>query len=483
MSLKKQVKSGLTWTLIDKVVIQAANFLISIFIARILSPEDYGIIAILYIFLAVSDVLVDSGFGKALIQDNNPSKVDYATVFFSNLAISIVCYTIIYFLAPYIAKFYKIPELINLARTLGLILIVNSLVIIPNAICSIRLNFKITTISRLLGTCTGGATGLFMAYSGYGLWTLVLMPIVTSSIFALAQWLQVKWIPDFVFSLESFKRLFSFGYRLIVGALLDALVRNIGSILIGKYISPKSLGFYSKGNNFSTVASNSVISILYALMFPVFSQIKNDEKRLIINFRRSVRLTALLVFPLFILLSAIAKPLIILLLTEKWIMAGEIFQLLVLARMVNMIALVNAQVLLSIGRSDVTLRQDVIKLLVSSIAIAVSFSYGIYFIAIAELIATLVNYRVNTRASKKIFNYGTKEQLRDVLPFGLAALFSVLLAVLLGSYVSGNLERLSLMTFSFCLSYVFILEWSKHEEYLFLKNEFKTAIWGFRKIG
>jgi len=472
MSLKKRVLKGLFWTSFDKIGVQFIQFVLSIFIARILTPEDYGTVALLYIFIAISNVFIDSGFGKALVQDNNPSNVDYSTIFYSNLGISILCYLGMFFSAPFIAEFYKMPILTNLARVIAITLIINSFIIVPNAIFNITLNFKPLAISRTISSLVGGLTGLITAYKGFGVWALVYMSIVSSTLLVIFQWFQVKWTPCFCFSFQSFKKLYKFGNRLFFGALLDSIVRNLSSVFIGKVFDARSLGFYSKGTGFANRASNTIISILYSVLFPAYSSIKNEKEKLFFNFKKSIRYTALIVFPLFMLGAILAKPLIVILLTEKWIMAATILQFLILARMINMVALINAQLLQAIGRSDITLKQDIWKMTISIIFLIAAIKFGIVWIAVAELIATIINFNINTYATGKLFNFGTLKQLKEFGSIFLYALTAALIVIAVIYKIENNYLKIITGTFTLFISYTTLLILLKQRDFI----DFKIAV-------
>lgn len=469
MTLKDKVYKGLFWTSVDKIGVQIIQFILSIFIARILTPEDYGTVALLAIFIAISNVFIDSGFGKALVQDNNPSNVDYSTVFYFNLVISILCYLGMYFSAPFIAEFYSMPILVDLTRVISITLIINSFIIIPNAIFYINLNFKPLAISRAVSAIIGGLVGLIAAYNGYGVWALVYMSLVSSALFAIFQWVQVRWAPSLYFSFQSFKTLFKYGNRLFIGALLDAIVRNLSSIFIGKVFDAKSLGYYSKGVNFSNLASNTIISILYSILFPAFSSIKNDKARLVFNLKKSMRYTALFVFPLFMLGAILAKPLIIILLTKKWLLAATIFQILILARMVSMVVLINIQVLQAIGRSDITLKVNIIKMIISVLFLAFAFKIGIVWIAVAELLGSLLNIFISTYHSGKIFNFGTIKQLKEIASIFISAFIASLIAIAIIFKIENNFLIILIATLSLFTSYITLLLLFKQQDFVDFK--------------
>tara|TARA_B100000787_G_scaffold169992_1_gene163325 strand:- start:9409 stop:10851 length:1443 start_codon:yes stop_codon:yes gene_type:complete len=428
MNFKKTIINSFIWTISEKLGVQLIQFVLSVFIARILSPEDYGTVALIYIFIAVSNVFIDSGFGKSLIQENNINDNDYSTVFYFNLAVSLIFYIILYFIAPFISSYYSLPILTDLIRVISLVLIINAFTIIPNVIFSVSLNFKPLAISKTISSLFGGIVGLISAYNGLGAWSLVNMSITSNFLLAFFQFYQVKWIPKFYFSFKSLKRLYSFGSKLFFGALLDSVVRNLSSIFIGKVFDSKSLGFYSKGIGFANIASNTTVSILFSVLFPTFSKLNGNSEKFLEALKYSVKYVTLIIVPFFLLTALLAKPLIIILLSDKWILTASILQIIILSRMINIIALINIQALQSIGRSDITFKQDLIKSIISILFLLLTYRFGIIWIAIGELLASLINYSINVYPSEKLFNYGIFKQLKEIYIILLCAFVSILVS-------------------------------------------------------
>lgn len=476
MSLKRTIMKGMIWTSVDKFGVQIIQFIIGIIIARILSPEDYGTIGLLAIFIAFSQVFIESGFGKALIQHNNPSSSDYSTVFYFNIGIAFLCYVIIYFAAPFIAIFFELPILKKLARIVALTLIINSFNIVPNTIFSIKMDFKPLAISNGISIIVGGGIGVFTAYKGYGVWALVSMNLARSFLVMVLQWYQSKWLPIFRFSFSSLKSLYKFGGNLLIGALIESIVNNLNSVAIGKLFDTRSLGFYSKGMGFSNLMSNTIISVFYSVLFPAFSQIKEDYQRLLSAFKKSIRLIALLVFPIFMLISIISKPLIVILLTEKWLTAAIILQYLVIARMINMVALVNKQVLLGMGHSRITLKQDIYKTIIKVSFLLASFKFGIVWIAIAELMATVVNYFINTYTLGKILNFGAFRQMKEFGRIFLSALLATITSVWLMSFCENNYYKVIVASLIMGVIYAFCLYAFRQKDFIEIKVNIFTRL-------
>ena len=470
MSLRKTMMDGMMWTSVDKFGVQFIQLILSIIIARILSPEDFGTVGLLTIFIAFSQVFIDSGFGKALIQYNKPSSLDYSTVFYFNILVGLFCYALIFLSAPYIAVFFNIPVLKDLARIISLILIINSFNIVPNAIFSIKLHFKPLAISNGIGAILGGGVGIIAAINGYGVWALVYMTLTTSVVVMILQWYQSKWVPIYSFSFTSLKKLSKFGGNLLIGSLIDSIVNNLSSIAIGKFFDTRSLGFYTKGVGFSNILSNTIVSVLYSVLFPAFSKIKDDCERLLIAFKKSLRYISLIVFPTFMLVSIIAKPLIVILLTEKWLTAAIILQYLVLARMINMVALVNTQVLHGMGHSRITLKQDIFKTIVRVLFLFASFKFGIVWIAIADLLATIINFFINTYFLGKILNFGAFGQIKEFGIVFISAFIASIASFVLITLFDCNYVKILLAPVSLLIIYLALLQVFEQKDFIEIRE-------------
>ena len=360
-SLKDKTVKGVIWSSIDRFSAQGIQFVFSILIARLLLPEDYGVIAMLNIFLAVSQTFIDSGFGTALIRKIDRTETDFSTVFYFNIAVASVFYVILFFCAPAIANFYETPLLESVTKVVALNLIINSLSGIHNAKLSIVIDFKSRAKISIITTLLTGAVGLWMAYAGYGVWTLVVQNLLSSVIRTVMLWIIVRWRPQLVFSWKSFKELFSFGSKLLASALLDTLYNNIYTLVIGKVFSPSTLGVYSKAKNLAQFPSSNITSVLQSVTFPVLSTIQNDEERLSDAYKRFLKLSAFVVFPLMVGLAAVADPFIRIALTDKWANAICLLQILCFSLIWYPIHAINLNILQVKGRSDYFLKLEIIK--------------------------------------------------------------------------------------------------------------------------
>lgn len=421
-SLKDKTVKGVIWSAVDRFSAQGIQFVFSILIARLLVPEDYGVVAMLGIFMAVSQTFIDSGFGAALIRKVDRTEEDFSTVFYFNIIVATVFYFVLFFAAPAIANFYNTPLLESITKVVALNLIIGSLSGIHNAKLSIAIDFKSRAKISIVSTILTGAVGLWMAYNGYGVWALVVQNLFSSAIRTVLLWVIVKWYPKLVFSWKSFKELFSFGSKLLASALLDTLYNNIYTLVIGKVFSPTTLGVYSKANALAQFPSSNITSVLQGVTFPVLSTIQNEEERLADAYKRFLKIAAFVVFPLMIGLSAVADPFIRLVLTDKWEGAIYLLQIMCFWIMWYPIHAINLNILQVKGRSDYFLKLEIIKKIQGVIVLCITVPMGIVAMCYGSLISSIISLVWNTHYTKKLIGYGFGDQMKDLLPIIVHAL-------------------------------------------------------------
>lgn len=478
MSFSNTVAKGLVWSSFEKMSVQAIQFLIGIILARLLTPTEYGIIGILLVFIAFMQVFIDSGLSKALVQTQERSNSDYSTVFFANTVISLVCYLLLWFSAPWIADFYDNPTLIGYTRVMGLVLFLNALFAVPNTILTIHLNFKVLAKINLAGNLVSGVIAIVMAYHGYGVWALIWQQLIRAIVLVLLSSIFVQWKPLFIFSNASFKRLFQFGSKLLYASLLGMIVNNLTSLFIAKFSGTKDLGYYTRGTQFTDVVYGTTSSVLDSVLLPVFSRAQNNLPLLVGYFKIFVRSVTLIIIPMFFLLAFIAKPLVLLLLTEKWLPVVEIMQIFCFARLITIIAGLNVTVLYAIGRSDLVLKQQMLKIVVRVVFLAIALNFGIIYIAVAELLSTIVHFFINTYYPGKIMKISALVQLREMFPMALAGAV-MLLAVSAATYFLPDnwwTVHILLTVIVGVSSYVGIIKILKVQEYQMLCNRLKLVV-------
>ena len=421
-SLKDKTVKGVIWSAVDRFSAQGIQFVFSILIARLLVPEDYGVVAMLGIFMAVSQTFIDSGFGAALIRKIDRTEEDFSTVFYFNIVVATLFYFALFFAAPAIANFYNTPLLESITKVVALNLIIGSLSGIHNAKLSIAIDFKSRAKISIVSTLLTGAVGLWMAYAGYGVWALVVQNLFSSAIRTVLLWVIVKWYPKLVFSWKSFKELFSFGSKLLASALLDTLYNNIYTLVIGKVFSSSTLGVYSKANALAQFPSSNITSVLQGVTFPVLSTIQNEDDRLADAYKRFLKIAAFVVFPLMIGLSAVADPFIRLVLTDKWEGAIYLLQIMCFWMMWYPIHAINLNILQVKGRSDYFLKLEIIKKIQGVIVLCITVPMGIVAMCYGSLISSIICLVWNTHYTKKLIGYGFFAQMKDLLPIIVHAL-------------------------------------------------------------
>lgn len=414
MGFGDKLFKGTAWSAVNRITTQASQFILGIVLARILSPEEYGILAILMVFIVISQVFIDSGFTNALIHNQDRSENDKSTVFLSNLAIATACYVVLWFSAPWLAHFYEVELLSTYLRVLSISLIINATYSVPTTLLTIDLNFKALTKINLVAVILSGSVAIYMAYAGYGVWSLVWQVLIRSVLTALITWIFSLWNPSWHFSKTSFKRLFSYGSKLLLSSLLANVFSNLNAVLIGKYLSTNALGYFSRGVQFSTVVYGLFSATLNSVLLPGLAPFQENQKLLINHSKKILKISAMLAFPILLGLAVIADPLIRVVLTEKWIDAVPIMQIFCVARSITIISGINLNLLYVIGRTDLVLKQQYLGIAVRAGLVILALQYGIVWIALAELMATGIHFFINSFYVGRLLKYSAFEQIIDL---------------------------------------------------------------------
>lgn len=410
---RQELLKGVIWNGIEKVLMKGSSFVIGIILARLLAPSDYGLMGMLTIFVMLSNVIIEGGFAKALIQKKDCANTDYSTAFISNVGVSLFIYAILFISAPLVADFYEEPQLIALLRILAINFVLGSLNIVQRAKLMAAVDFKSLAQINVVSTILGGVLGILMAYNGFGIWSLVGQTIGSTCVMILLFPFYSKWMPTFVFSRESFKRLFGFGSKLMFTGFVSVIVNNISTICIGKYYKSNQLGYYTRASQFSEMIAWTINDILGTVTFPVLSKLQDNADKLVEVYKRSLYYTALIVFPVMILCALLARPLVIILLTEKWLPAVFLMQVLCLARMFTPLSAINMNILNAIGRSDLFMRLDFSKIPLTIVTLAITIPMGVKAIVIGNFISSFICFFVNAYLPGKQYGYGALQQLRD----------------------------------------------------------------------
>lgn len=380
-------------------------------------PEQFGLIAMLAIFMSVADSFMDSGLGAALIQEHDLTQADLSSVFYFNIIIGICASSLLSISAPWIAAFYNQPALISLTRVMSLLLISNSFYMIQYNITVRNLNFKTITLVNIIANVFSGITGIILAYSGYGVWSLVAQQLVRSILISGLYWFFNTWRPSLTFSINSLKNLFGFGSRLLLSGLLNKIFDNIYSLIIGKSFSAVSLGYFTRAQTLSDLPTQSISGMVGRVTFPLFSRMQKDKEGIKRGIRKAITTLALIVFPLMIGISVTSRPLILILFTDRWIEAVPYLQILSLIGMFYPLSMINLNVLQALGRSDLFLRLEIIKKILIVANIAITWRWGILAMLYGMFITGLISYYLNCIYNKSLIKYRFIEQIYDLLPY------------------------------------------------------------------
>lgn len=421
-SLKQKTTKGLLWSSVERFSNQGVQFVFSIILARLLSPSDFGIIAMITIFFAIAQSFVDSGFSNALVRKTDRREEDFSTCFYFNIGVGIIAYIVLFLIAPLVANFYNQPILSPIIRITGLGVILNSLCVVQQALFTIKIDFKSQAKITLSATVISGIVGIILAYQGYGIWALVWQGVASSIVRMGLLWFMSKWRPTTGFSKSSFNYLFGYGSKLLASGLLDTIYNNIYPIVIGKFYTPAQLGNYSRALSFAQLPSSNITSILQRVTFPVLSTIQDDMPRLQANYRRLLKLSAFIVFPLMTGLAAVAFPMIRIILTPKWEGCSLYLQIICFALMWYPVHAINLNLLQVKGRSDLFLRLEIIKKIVGVCIMCITIPLGITAMCIGMVVSSLISLFINTYYTGKLINIGYLKQMKDVLPILIVSL-------------------------------------------------------------
>lgn len=377
MSSKQQATNSVFWSAVERFSVQGIQYVLSILIARQLLPSDYGLVAMLGIFMAIAQTFIDSGFGNALIQKKNRTEIDYSTVFYFNIVVAIVVYALLYFCSPFIAAFYNEPKLDMVTKIIGLTLIINSLAIVQQTKLTIVLDFKHQAYASLLAVIISGAIGIWMAYNGYGVWTLVWQALLNNILRVILLWRFSIWRPLAIFSIASFRGLFSFGSKLLISQMLHTIYTNLYTLVIGKQFASDELGFFNRASTFAQFPSSNFTNVIVRAVYPIQCKIQDDTKELNRTFLVYLRMVCYIIFPIMIALCVMAEPLIELLLTDKWLPAVPFFQILCIAYMWDPVMKINHNILNVKGRSDYFLRAEIIKKMIAMLILIATIPFGV----------------------------------------------------------------------------------------------------------
>lgn len=455
-SLRKQTVRGVMWSAIERFSLQTIQFVINIIMARLLVPSDYGMIGMLMIFLQLSQAFIDCGFANALIQRKNRTEADFSTVFYFNVFISLVLYGILFFSAPLIAAFYKLPDLIPVTRVIALNFVFSSFSAIHKTILTIKVDFKTQSKASLSAALLSGIIGIVMAYAGMGVWSLVYQTILNSVLLTIFLHCFLRWKPLPVFSKTSFRSLFAFGSKLMIAGLINTVYRNLYTLVIGRQFSATNLGYYTRADQFASFPPYNINAIISRVTYPILSSIQDENERLSTAYRKYIQLASFLIFPLMIGLAALAEPVILILLTEKWLGIVSLLQILCLGWMLDHISSINLNLLYVKGHSDWALRLEVIKKTIATIILFASIPFGLEGMCWGRVLYSVIATYLNTHYTKLLIGLTFWQQMKDIFPSLLLSFSMGAVVTLSISYVSQNYLKIIIGTGAGVVFYIAI---------------------------
>ena len=469
-SIKSKTIKGVGWSFADNLFNQGITFLVGLVLARLLTPQEYGLIGIILIFVAVFNSIIDSGFSSALIRKNDVKDEDYNTVFITNMSFSFILFLVMFFSAPAIANFFDQPQLIPLTKAMSSILIINAFSLIQKTILIKNVDFKTQTKISVIASLISCTVGVGMALAGYGVWSLVGQQISRQLINSAFLWIWAKWYPKLQFSVKSFKELFGFGWKLLASALIDTMWKEIYQVIIGKCYSPSTLGQYTRAHQFGSIFSTNLTSIVQRVSYPVLSKLQDEKERLKFGYKKVIKVTMLVTFCCMLGLAAVSKAMIITLIGDQWIPAIPFLQIICLQMMLYPLHARNLNLLQVQGRSDLFLRLEIIKKSISVLPLLLGIFVDIYWMLGGSVITGFISYYLNAYYSGRFLNYSIKEQIKDILPSFLVAI-TMALAVYMLSFI--NMEPLLLLIVQLATGLIVTIalcEITKLEAYIELKN-------------
>lgn len=474
--LRKKTINGFLWSFIDNAGTVGGQFIIGIILARLLTPADFGIIGMLTIFISVGQSLINSGFGQALIQKKDSNQIDFSTVFYFNVLISIILWMIIWICSPYIAKFYNQPQLELLAKVLCFSFVISSFGWMQQIHLSKSIEFKAQSIIGIVSVLFSGSIGIYLAFKGFGVWALVFQTLIKNIVTVLLLWKVNSWRPTLEFSYNSLKGLFNYGSRILFGTLIATIFSNIYLLVIGRLFNAQSLGYYTRASQFKDLPVNTITSIVQKVTYPVFSSIQDDDIKLINGARRINRILLSISLPIMVILYLVASPLIHFILTDKWMPAVPYLQMLCTFGWIYVLQTTNVTIFTIKGRSDYYLTFQLIEKIIIILAIMITYRFGIKAMILGQMISSILSYFLSSIFMRKVIDIKIIMQLIDIFPFLLSALVMLVITYSLTINIKSDLIMIITTGIIGSFSYLLTLWILRVEEIKLGFNYFKTFL-------
>lgn len=468
-SLRNKTIKGTFWSAADAFLGQGITFVVGIVLARLLSPEEYGMIGICLIFTTILNGIVDSGFSNAIIRKKEATNEDYNTMFIINMVVSIVLYALLYFSAPLISSFFQM-ELTSIVRVIGLVLIINGLSLTQQTNLTKKIDFKTKTKASIVSAILSGAIGIGMAYTGFGVWALVAQLLSKQTVYTIALWILNRWMPNFHFSIESFKYMWGFGWKLLVSGLLNNIWNQLYQVVVGKFYNAATLGQYTRGREYANIFSANITSIVQRVTYPVLAEVQDEKERMVSAYRKVIKVTMFVTCVCMISLGAVAEPLIYCLIGEKWHQAATFLPLICISMSLFPLHAINLNMLQVQGRSDIFLYLEIVKKIIAIGPLCIGIFFDIYWMLVGSIVTGFICFFLNSYYTGKKLGYSSWKQLKDIAPsYGVALVIAITVYFL--KYLPFNhWVILPMQIIVGVIVFFIVCETTKLSEYLEIKN-------------
>lgn len=480
-NLKSKTIKGAGWSAADAILGQGVSFIIGLVLARLLSPEEYGLIGIVMIFVTVLNGVVDSGFSTAIIRKQDANDDDYNTMFYTNMLFSIILYVCLSLSSPLIADFFGRDQLVQLVPAMGLILIINALSHTQYTILTKRIDFKTKTKASLISSVISGVVGVICAYCGFGVWSLVIQMLLQKALYTVSLWVLIKWCPSFRFSKDSFHYMWGFGWKMLLSGLLERIWQQIYQLVVGKFYNPATLGQYTRARDYANLFSANLTTIVQRVSYPALAGIQNDEERMVAAYRKVIKVTMFVTAICMLFIGAVSEPLIVCLIGEKWLEASTYLPLICISMSLYPLHAINLNMLQVLGRSDIFLYLEIIKKIIAILPIGLGIFVGIKAMLIGSIVTGIIAYFLNSYYTGKKLHYSSWMQLNDIKHS-----YAIACIIALGIYFLKYLSItyfivLPLQILLGAIIFFGICEMTKPAEYLEIKTIITKAIGKYRK--
>ena len=469
-SLKQKAINGVKWTFLDQAGSLGISFVVGIILARLLQPAEYGLLGMVTVFTAIATVFTDSGFGQAMVRKTDLTEEDKLTAFWFSCGMGILVYIALFISAPWVSAFYKEPQLTDILRITSIPILFSGLITIPNMIFTREINFKVTTKISFSRAILSGMVGIYMAIMGYGVWALIVQGLVSYAIGVIMFNYYCRWKIKFIFKKNSFHYLWGFGSKMLASNLINTAYSNLYQIIIGKFYSSTDLGQYQRGQSYSGLFSNTLTQVVQRVSFPTFSKMQDDTERLKYGYRKIIKMSMLVSCLGSMALAAMAKPLIVILIGEKWLPAAEYLQIICLGALLYPVHAINLNVLTVMGRSDLFLKLEIIKKIIGTVPIVIGIFLGIKVMLWAGVVSSFLCFAINAHYSEKLINYSFLNQFKDIIPF-----------IIVSTFIAGLVYCISLLSLTYLWTIIlqaslffsisfYYYEFTNNEDFLELKR-------------